>query len=304
LAISLAWMACGMRSAMMLPAEDDAGSSGEPTGTGGRAFAGSGGHSASGGSSAANGGAVSGKGGSSTGGLTSTVGASGGNTTIPRGGSGGAATGGSGTGGKVSTGGTTSVLRDASAPGDTRVAADARPIGTPTVDPNSGYTTIATGTVVMSGYVASSVAGSGSSIGLTYTETSFCAAGTVAASTTYNSWANAGFSVNQAQSGSSGSTSSLPLVGSTLSITYVNHAGSTLELQLWDGSNYWCYYLPPATSPATTVVPFSSLNTRCWDNTGTAFASGTAITNVQLVVPGSATKATPFDYCFLGLAVK
>jgi hypothetical protein len=184
------------------------------------------------------------------------------------------------------------------------VVADARPIGTPTVDPNSGYTTIATGTVVMSGYVASSVAGSGSSIGLTYTETSFCASGTVAASTTYNAWASAGFSVNQAKSGSSGSTSSLALVGSTLSITYVNRAGSPLELQLWDGSNYWCYYLPPATSPTTTAVPFSSLNTQCWDNTGTAFSSGTAITNVQLVVPCSASKATPVDYCFLGLAVK
>jgi hypothetical protein len=39
-------------------------------------------------------------------------------------------------------------------------------------------------------------------------------------------------------------------------------------------------------------------------DTGMAFTSGTSITMVQLVVPGSATSVTPFDYCFLGLAVQ
>jgi hypothetical protein len=41
-----------------------------------------------------------------------------------------------------------------------------------------------------------------------------------------------------------------------------------------------------------------------WDNRGEAFKSGTAITMVQLVVPGSATRTTAFDYCFLGLTVQ
>jgi hypothetical protein len=91
-----------------------------------------------------------------------------------------------------------------------------------------------------------------------------------------------------------------------ISISYVNRAGSRLELELWDNgsSNFWCYYLPASTSPTTTTVPLSNLNTKCWDNTGTPFVSGTSITMVQLAVPGSATSVTPFDYCFLGLTVQ
>ena len=69
-------------------------------------------------------------------------------------------------------------------------------------------------------------------------------------------------------------------------------------------SNYWCIYLPASTSPTTATFPLSSLNTQCWDNRGEDFTSVTSITMVQLVVPGSATSTTAFDYCFLGLTVQ
>ena len=199
------------------------------------------------------------------------------------------------TGGSTAAGGSTTgsvPLGDAAAP------------GSPTINPTSGYATVPAGAVTLSGYISSSEGGSGSSISLTCNAASFCAQGTVGASATYNSWATVGFNVNQNQSGASGSTSSLVLVGSTFSISYVNHAGSSLEFQLWDGSNYWCYYLPPATSPVTTTIPFSSLNTSCWDGKGTAFVSGTPVEIVQLTVPGSATTPTPFDYCFLGMTIQ
>jgi hypothetical protein len=197
-------------------------------------------------------------------------------------------------------------FRDAAVTSDVRISPDAIPPGAPTIDPNSGYATVPAGTVVMSGYVTSSAGGSGSSISLTCNKDSFCASGTVGASTTYNSWANTGFNVNQPQSGGSGSTGVLDLAGSTMSISYVNHAGSTLELQLWDSSSssYWCYYLPPSTTQTTTTIALSGLNTRCWDGSGASFVSGTSITMVQLVVPGSASNPTPFDYCFLGLTVQ
>ena len=172
----------------------------------------------------------------------------------------------------------------------------------PTVD-DSGYVKLSAGTVVMVGYITSSTAGSGSSIALTYGTSDYCASGTVAANSTYKSWAVAGFTVNQNQSGSSGSSTSLVLTGSTISISYVNHAGSPLEFQLYDGSNYWCYMLPPSTTPTTTTISFSSLNTQCWDGRGSPFTSGTPITAVDLVVPGSSTSSTPFDFCFLGLTV-
>ena len=311
-AIALAWMACGMRSGLIHSAAEtdgDGGALGGDAGAGGSRVMGSGGHVSSGGTTTVVGGTNSGMGGSSTGGVDSTVHPSGGSTTAAHGGSGGTGSGGHSTGGSGGTGsgghgGGSGGSGRGGAPGDALVATDAKMPGAPTIDPNSGYATVPAGTVIMSGYVSSHAGGSGSSIGLTCTENSFCASGTVGASTTYSSWATASFSVNQSQSGASGSTGSLALVGSSISVSYVNHAGSTLELQLWDGSNYWCSYLSPSTAPTTTTVAFSSLNTQCWDNGGTAFTSGTSITSVQLLVPGSATSSTPFDYCFLGLTVQ
>jgi hypothetical protein len=179
------------------------------------------------------------------------------------------------------------------------------PVGTPTIDPNTGFTVVATGKVTMRGFVTGTTQGSGSSITKTYHQNSFCASGTVGPSSTYNSWAVAGFTVNQSPSQASGSVEPLVLTGSEFAVSYVNRGGSRLEFQLWDGTGsfYWCRYLPAAPAATTATIKFSELNNMCWDNTGTPFASGTAITSVQLLVPGDNKVATPFDYCFLGLTV-
>ena len=186
--------------------------------------------------------------------------------------------------------------------GDSGVAGGPAMAAAPAIS-DSGYVTLSAGTVVLVGFISSATAGSGSSIALTYGTSDFCASGTVAANSTYKSWANAGFSVNQDQSGASGASKSLVLSGSTISISYVSRTGSQLEFQLYDGSNYWCYMLPPSATASTKTIPFSSLNTACWDGSGSPFTSGTPITNVSLVVPGSGATSTLFDFCFLGLTV-
>jgi len=239
--------------------------------------------------------------GNAVGGTTSAVG---GATAIKGGTSGGGtkSTGGTAaTGGAKSTGGTKST---GSTSRDGGVSPDgvAAP-GTPVIS-DSGYVQVSAGTTVLAGFVSSSAGGSGSSITLTYGASSFCASGSVGKNSTYNCWATAGFGVNQAESGASGSSNSLALTGSSITVSYVNKGGSTLELQLYDGSNFWCSYLPSSTTPTTKTIAFSSLNTKCWDNTGTSFTSGTPITSVDLVVPGSAVAATPYDFCFLGMTVQ
>ena len=93
-------------------------------------------------------------------------------------------------------------------------------------------------------------------------------------------------------------------MGSSITVSYSNKGGSSLELQLWDGSNYWCAELPPSAGPNTVTIPFSSLNTACWDMSGASFVSGTPVDMVQFLVPCSATTETPFDFCFLGLTVQ
>jgi hypothetical protein len=187
------------------------------------------------------------------------------------------------------------------ATGGSVATAGTAPVGTPAIQPD-GYVTLATGTVVMAGHVSSYMSGSGSSLSLTYGSNSFCASGTVAADSTYNSWAGAGFNVNQAESGASGSSTSLVLNGSTMTVNYSNNGGSPLEFQIYDGSHYWCAYLVGKTGPTT--IPFSTLNSQCWNGLGSSFTSGTPITAVQLVVGGSGFTPTPFDFCFLGLTVQ
>ena len=311
-AFALVLAACGMRSGLFASSPDGSASGGSPggeAGAGGITTNGSGGHASP------DAGTVVGQGGVATGGRTASTPALGGSTTFGRGGSPGSSNGGNGSGGRGSggmgaggrsgTGGSTTTSRDGAVDTDAFFHADAALPGAPTIDPNSGYLTINAGSVVLSGSIVSSCAGSGTICGgLTYTENSFCASGTVGASSTYKSWANAAFNVNQSQSGASGSTSSLPFVGSSITVSYSNKSGSTLELQLWDGNNYWCAYLPPSAGPNTINIPFSRLNSACWDMRGTAFVSGTSVEMVQFLVPCSATTPTPFDYCFLGLTVQ
>jgi hypothetical protein len=295
-----------MKSAMYL-VEPDAGAGGVPgvgglPGAGGFQLFGTGGYNSAGGAVTTGTNPFRGQGGSPTDARTTTAppGAAAG-----RGSGGAGAAGGGGSGGSatVGAGGTTLLLPDA-APPRTDAREVAPPVGTPTIDPNNNYVTVNAGTVILNGTVASACAGTGSLCGgPTYTETSFCTSGTVGASPTYSSWANAGFTVNQA-SGTSGSTKSLPLLGSSITVSYSNKGGSILELQLWDGSNYWCSYLPPSVGPNTVTIPFSKLNTACWDMSGTTFVSGTPIDMVQFLIPCSATTPTPFDYCFLGLTLQ
>jgi hypothetical protein len=323
--------ACGERSALLLrgkdagetfedpnlPDGDEGGSSGRPSASGGSRAPGKGGSSGGNGSAGAAGKPAGSSAGAAAGRSSSALSA-GAAAGQPAGSSAGAAAGrssssasavgGSAVGGSASAGsssragssGSASLPREAGS--DARATGDAAVPGTPVVDPVTGYTTVVTGAVTMNGYATSS-ASAGSSIGLTCTPSTVCATGTVGASAAYSTWATASFTVNQSKSGS-GSTGQLALVGSTISVSYVNKGGSSLEFQLWDGSNFWCTYLPASKVPTTATVPLTSLNSQCWNGQGTAFVSGTRITSVQLVVPGAATVATPFDYCFLGLTVQ
>lgn len=307
----LSSIGCGARSSLLKAplAGGDYGGEGDATG-GFQAVGGSyvasvggasgsamtGGYHASGGSPGITGGSVMTGGYHSSGGSPSAGGA----TAFSNGGrtsAGGAtpARGGSSAGGTIAFGGSSHA-------GGSPATGGTAAVGTPTIDLDSGRTTIAAGNVTIIGYASGTAHGSGSWIRPTYNENSFCAVGEVEASPTYSSWAVGNLTVNQS-SQDSGSTQPLVIDGSSIAVTYENGAGSPLEFQLWDGSQFWCYYLPAATNPTTVTIKLSELNTKCWDNTGTAFTPGTAIVSVSLSVPCSATTATPFDFCFLGMTV-
>jgi hypothetical protein len=50
-------------------------------------------------------------------------------------------------------------------------------------------------------------------------------------------------------------------------------------------------------SPVT--IPYKSFNTKCWDDSGTAYA-GADIEAVLLLVPGNPDEETPFNVCLEG----
>jgi hypothetical protein len=182
------------------------------------------------------------------------------------------------------------------------ITSDATVPGAPTIGTN-GYLSIEAGAYVLVGYVSSFVGGSSSSILLTFNSTSFCASGTVATNGSFQSYAGAGFDTDQPQSPTGWTVSSLLLSGTSMTVSFANPGDSPLELQLNSGTNaYWCYELAGATSPVT--IPLTSFNTQCWDDDGQSFVPGTAITSIDLVVPGSATSSTPYNFCFLGLTIQ
>jgi hypothetical protein len=158
------------------------------------------------------------------------------------------------------------------------------------------YAVVNAGLYVLHGVVYSFSGGSTSSA-LTHDSTSFCLRGVVGANPTYVAWAGAGFNVNQSNGGA---VDSLILNAKTITISFKNAAGSPLRLQLNDAaSNNWCYELGSSSGQIT--IPLTSFNTHCWDNTGNYFVPGTAITTIQMVVPGDAMVDRSFDFCMLGV---
>jgi hypothetical protein len=196
---------------------------------------------------------------------------------------------------------------DANDPDASTASTDAAVLGAPMISAD-GYATLDFGTQVFAGYISSFSGGSGTTIELTYTTTSFCAFGTVAPNSDHQSYAGAIFDIDQAAytytgGGNTGTAGSVPLIASSLTFSFSNSRGSPLEIQLIDQKyNFWCYDLTRAQSPV--VIPLASFNTRCWDKTGDPFASGTEIMGVQLVVYGGASVAIPFDFCFEGLTTQ
>jgi hypothetical protein len=85
-------------------------------------------------------------------------------------------------------------------------------------------------------------------------------------------------------------------------LNYQDSGNSSLRLQLIDNTfNYWCFDLAGAQSPVT--IALDKFNTKCWNNSGSSFQSGTSIQAIQLTVPGSNSSSVPYNFCFQGLSV-
>ncbi len=152
------------------------------------------------------------------------------------------------------------------------------------------------------GYVWTSVQGMGSTImpmdfKAQTTGMPRCVKGSVAATTDYSGTAQIGFNLNQV--GSNEMTVTPTKAGVMIAIT--NPASSPLRFQVAAGTGAsqkrWCASLTGSGG----FIPWSSLNTMCWDGTGEAY-NNEPINSAMVLVPGTMMAAVPFDFCVNSLA--
>jgi hypothetical protein len=152
------------------------------------------------------------------------------------------------------------------------------------------------------GYVWTSTSGAGSTItpmdfaGQT-TGMPRCVRGSVAASANYGGTAVLGVNLSEG-TGVTSMTVTPSKAGVLVDVT--NHAGSPLRFQVksaMSGGTEWC----TALTGSGGFIPWTSLRTNCWDDSGTAY-NGQPIASAMLLVPGTNTAPVAFDFCWNALA--
>lgn len=154
------------------------------------------------------------------------------------------------------------------------------------------------------GYVWTSTQGAGSTITpmdfkAQMTGMPRCVKGSVAATTDYSGIAILGF--NLAQGSGASTTGTITPTKAGIRVDVTNNGGSPLRFQVTSGSGAsqqrWCATLTGSGG----FIPWASLNTMCWDGTGTAYKNE-PIDAAMVLVPGTMMGAVAFDFCVNGIA--
>lgn len=124
-----------------------------------------------------------------------------------------------------------------------------------------------------------------------------CVRGSVAATTDYSGVAVLGVNLNEANEGKQ----TVKPTKAGVFVDVKNNSAATLLFQIEGPSDApissWCTLL----SGSGGFVPWSSLNTACWDNSGSAY-NNEPILSAAVVVPGNTSAAVAFDFCLNALA--
>jgi hypothetical protein len=126
-----------------------------------------------------------------------------------------------------------------------------------------------------------------------------CVKGSVAATADYSGIAMLGFNLNQLSGVSTLMTVTPSKAG--VQIDVKNNASSPLRFQVTagDGASQqrWC----ATVTGSGGFIPWTSLNTACWDGSGTAY-NKEPISAATLLVPGTTGAAVAFDFCVNSIA--
>ncbi len=136
---------------------------------------------------------------------------------------------------------------------------------------------------------------------------SLCATGVAAADDAYAGVAMVGVNLGQPVDDETGDNNvEVTPTGTGLYVKITNNLTTKLRVQIQDslGANdenhRWCANAPTG---GEGVIPWGDFNTTCWDNKGDYYAMS-PINAVLILVPGSNTKDTPFDFCLDGFTVE
>jgi hypothetical protein len=128
-----------------------------------------------------------------------------------------------------------------------------------------------------------------------------CASGTVGPLADYGGMAALGVNLNQAAVEPNPPLTVTPTADGIV-VGVQNRGGSALRLQIQgpnggaDPNDRWCAPI----SGSGGLLPWTMFNTKCWDNTGAAYAKQ-PLQSAMILVPGGNQKAVPFDFCLTNL---
>jgi hypothetical protein len=136
--------------------------------------------------------------------------------------------------------------------------------------------------------------------------TSLCASGVVAADDEYGGYAIVGINIGQ-EPGEDTPNPAVNPSGTGVVVNVTNTAKSGLRVQIQDelgsddAEHRWCADVP---SSGSGTIPWEKFNTTCWKPTdGTDYAME-PINAIMIIVPGSNSKDTSFDFCLNGFTVE
>jgi hypothetical protein len=156
------------------------------------------------------------------------------------------------------------------------------------------------------GYAWTTAVGAGSTINpadfsAVLAGSSLCASGSVAPLADFSGMAALGINLNQAELPPNPPAAVTP-TGDGIVVGINNKLGTALRIQIQgpngstDANDRWC----APVSGKGGLVPWTAFNTKCWDNTGAAYAKQ-PLQSAMVLVPGGNKPAVQYDFCITGL---
>ncbi|MBN2801619.1 MAG: hypothetical protein JXR91_00850 [Deltaproteobacteria bacterium] len=126
-----------------------------------------------------------------------------------------------------------------------------------------------------------------------------CVEGVAGATEKYSGLGMLGINIGQEKDGVDPPNVPVELTGEGVMVNITNTEGSDLRVQIQNGTMRWC---AKVTKDGEVEIPWSSFNTKCWDNSGDYYDGKTLIEAIMILVPGDNLVDIDFNFCLNAIA--